>query len=900
MNAGADIMKPSDFNRYFDSNWLDTHVRGLFRIERKQTFSAYNSAAKYVLDLLNSEGFECEKIDFVADGKTAYQDKCSPIGWDCTNMTLSLCGKVPGISNPVLADFNREPIEVVKHSVSTPPGGIDAPVFTESQMKAGADVTGAFVLLDPDTRPFNDSIRPLLDLGAIGWISDFAEKPFLNESTVYWANAATETNSWHVTANDRPFISFQISPKNGAALRAACSKRAVKVHVESDGHRHESTLPAVTALLPGEDKRELWLLGHMYEPLIDDNSNGIIGSIEILKALRAMQKDGLLKLKYSVRVVFASEMYGFAAFAEKFMQDRGLKDLKDATIGGIVMDGLFGSSDKTKPLEYSIRRASDFQQYDNRAGGFAGNLFLEESTNAFCAEHAQAEIINAGLQMYDDMFLSEATVGLRTIWIAHGPSGVHHSSKLDEAHFDLPSFARHLTFCGDWIRRMVAPDADEIRAALPAITDRANERLLKAASGKIRPGSDPAARMRFLLAREASRIRALSIFADIPEIEEAARSLCTPELVQPEEKTAATPWFDYSSKFFFSRLTRGFPHDLAKLPNDKRFILPEGIIYSTLASIVSRLTPGISFANILREVEWEFGIVYSEALIRKYLLCCIKLAAAGYLEMKTNTTESAASLTEALRKVGVKEGDTLLVHSALASLGYIPGGAEEVLKAVENAVGPSGTLMAPAFALSYIGFEGTVNTGRGFRPYDTRPDGKLRDAAIWTGTLPKVMTRRADSFRSGHPTHEWVAVGANAKDAVAGHGFNDPPAGPTSPMHYAHEHHGSVVFLGCGLASNTFIHYCETLLDVPCLAAAIYKYIDGTGKLRTGLIEKHLPGNRDFYAGLGKSKFYDEAIRRGLKIDSVPFGVGTIYRISLDNLYDVTMAMLRENPDATC
>ena len=85
----------------------------------------------------------------------------------------------------------------------------------------------------------------------------------------------------------------------------------------------------------------MWLLAHLYEPLIDDNSSGVIGCIAILKALREMVRQGKIRLKYSVRVVFASEMYGFAAMADHYGGD-----LSQRTIGAINMDGMNASKEK--------------------------------------------------------------------------------------------------------------------------------------------------------------------------------------------------------------------------------------------------------------------------------------------------------------------------------------------------------------------------------------------------------------------------------------------------------------------------------------------------------------------------------------------------------------------------
>ena len=222
----------------FDSQWLKEHILNLYHLERNQTFPYYQKAAKYVYDLLCHENFDSELIHFPADGKTVYQDKCMPIGWDANQVCLEVISKIPGLKDPVIADFAREPLSVVKHSVSTPPGGITTRVVTENQMKSGDDVTGAFVLLNPSSRPIGQVITTLLDLGAIGWISDYHEAG-LNQDidAVYWCNAGTEYGNWHITAEDREYISFQISPKSGFYLRAACEKGMVIVRAVSDAHR---------------------------------------------------------------------------------------------------------------------------------------------------------------------------------------------------------------------------------------------------------------------------------------------------------------------------------------------------------------------------------------------------------------------------------------------------------------------------------------------------------------------------------------------------------------------------------------------------------------------------------------------------------------------------------------
>lgn len=899
-------MNISSYNRLFDRDWLGSHIRKMYRMERKQTFPEWQRSAQYAFDLLKSEGFQAEKIDFPADGRTVYQDKCTPIGWNCSHMTCRLLTRVAGITDPVISDFSREPLEAVKGSVSTPVNGIDTFIVTESQMKAGTDVTGAFVLLDSATRPRGEAMRMLLDLGAIGWISDYVENPLRDPDGVAWINAGCEYNSWHVQAGDRPFISYQISPRNGFYLRSAVNKGTVMVHAESDACRYESFLPVVTGILPGQDKREIWLNAHLYEPLIDDNSNGVIGCIALMKAIRKLADEGKITLKYSIRCVFASEMYGFSAYADRFV------DLHDSTLGAMVMDGLMNSTDKSWKSEYTLYDAADFRFPEDRSGGFAGNIIMDELADDISAEFPDMIVHHNDHIMGDDNFLSDASIGLPSVWIRHGSQGFHHNSMQDESHIDIDAYVRNLSFCFYWLLRMTASSEREIRELLPRAFNRAVQRLENSSKDPVRQDTDYSDRIRFLREQEAERIRALSLWADIPEIAETAAAIPTPKLSpftlhntcadvrRPAyARSPVRTWFDYAGDFYFTRIERGFPHDLIRVQPEMRKAMPGTILYSDLSDVVSRMTPGVSFRDILREVEWDRGIVFTEDTVKEYLFTCTFLADSGYLSLSLKNATDGDSLAKALKDLGVRDGSTILVHSSLSGLGYIPGGTDTVMNALRSAVGKSGTFLAPAFSEPYIAFEGEINRSYLYRPYDTRPDGALRDKSIWTGALPKAMLKDPLSFRSGHVSHEWVAIGANAETAVSGHGFLDAPAGASSPMHYALDHDGDVIFLGCDITSNTFIHYCETEADIPCLGCGIVKYIDTEGKTHTALIEKHLPGDRDFYHDPAVSEFYRKAVERGLHIYSVRYGMGNLYRMNLRELYEITNAMLAEDPNST-
>jgi aminoglycoside N3'-acetyltransferase len=52
-------------------------------------------------------------------------------------------------------------------------------------------------------------------------------------------------------------------------------------------------------------------------------------------------------------------------------------------------------------------------------------------------------------------------------------------------------------------------------------------------------------------------------------------------------------------------------------------------------------------------------------------------------------------LKRGLRKLGLKEGDTVGVHSSLSSFGYVEGGADAVIDALLEVVGEEGTIVMP-------------------------------------------------------------------------------------------------------------------------------------------------------------------------------------------------------------
>lgn len=52
-------------------------------------------------------------------------------------------------------------------------------------------------------------------------------------------------------------------------------------------------------------------------------------------------------------------------------------------------------------------------------------------------------------------------------------------------------------------------------------------------------------------------------------------------------------------------------------------------------------------------------------------------------------------ILSALSEVGVCNGQTIMVHTSLSSLGFVCGGAQVIIKALLETVGTEGTIMMP-------------------------------------------------------------------------------------------------------------------------------------------------------------------------------------------------------------
>ena len=71
----------------------------------------------------------------------------------------------------------------------------------------------------------------------------------------------------------------------------------------------------------------------------------------------------------------------------------------------------------------------------------------------------------------------------------------------------------------------------------------------------------------------------------------------------------------------------------------------------------------------------------------------------NFIIESTQLPNTADTLLDNLKTLGIKEGDVLIVHSSMSTLGWVCGGASSMVTALLKAVGKSGTVAMPSFSL---------------------------------------------------------------------------------------------------------------------------------------------------------------------------------------------------------
>jgi aminoglycoside 3-N-acetyltransferase len=177
------------------------------------------------------------------------------------------------------------------------------------------------------------------------------------------------------------------------------------------------------------------------------------------------------------------------------------------------------------------------------------------------------------------------------------------------------------------------------------------------------------------------------------------------------------------------------------------------------------------------------------------------------------TTVTREDIRQAAEALGLKQGDTVLIHSSFKSLGFVEGGAESVIGGFRDAIGQEGNLVFPTLCQ---------------RDFEHAYENWHLDAPSDVGYLTNYFRKLPGALRSDQATHSVAAQGPDAEYLTCTHGqtgkrygvYGDTPFSADSPWEKMYQMNATVVFLGVGIRSCTFRHYAEYRFVEQCLEKA--------------------------------------------------------------------------------
>ena len=157
-----------------------------------------------------------------------------------------------------------------------------------------------------------------------------------------------------------------------------------------------------------------------------------------------------------------------------------------------------------------------------------------------------------------------------------------------------------------------------------------------------------------------------------------------------------------------------------------------------------------------------------------------------------------------LLKMGIKEGDSVLVHSSLSKIGYLKEGPKTFVDALKKAVGENGNILMPTspnavYQLNYI---------------RETPFFDVVNSPSKTGAITEYFRKLPEAKRSLHPTEPVSAIGPLATYFTEDHLNQLTPYNQNSPFYKLGLKKGKILYVGVTLDNaGTSLHTLEDAVD---------------------------------------------------------------------------------------
>lgn len=186
---------------------------------------------------------------------------------------------------------------------------------------------------------------------------------------------------------------------------------------------------------------------------------------------------------------------------------------------------------------------------------------------------------------------------------------------------------------------------------------------------------------------------------------------------------------------------------------------------------------------------------------------------------KTTKPVSRTQLVDQLTELGLTKGSVVIVHSSLSRLGWVIGGAQDVIGALLEAVGGTGTVVMPSHSTQLTDPTRWKNPAV---PQDwheiIRSKLPAYDAALTPtrgmGVIAELFRTHPLARRSSHPFYSFAAIGPHADAIITDQNLEDG-LGEQSPLARLYDLNAFVLLLGLKHSTNTSLHLAEHRCEFP-------------------------------------------------------------------------------------
>lgn len=158
-----------------------------------------------------------------------------------------------------------------------------------------------------------------------------------------------------------------------------------------------------------------------------------------------------------------------------------------------------------------------------------------------------------------------------------------------------------------------------------------------------------------------------------------------------------------------------------------------------------------------------------------------------------------------LRKIGVNQGDVLMVHCKMSSIGYINNGPYDIIGSLlETIKCPlEGTLLMPSFPF-------TGSTDEYFKSNSTFD---VARTPSMMGKVSEVFRQMEGVKRSLHPSHPVISYGKMSDYLLSGHFKQKFPFNENSPFYKLSKVDGKILLIGLSIGQAlTNLHVIEDII----------------------------------------------------------------------------------------